>query len=263
MEPPVRHGAAATGPKARHAPVRRDANHFRAARRHSGFVRFFRWALPAGVLLVLGAILAANYLNPFRLGVDLPFDLGRVSMSGTRVMMELPRLHGFTSDNRGYDVSAESATQDLTQPDQIDLNTIKAKLELADKGWAKLTASTGRYDTKTEQLQLGGGVHFDTSAGYAGTLKEASIDVKDGRMVSDHPVELTYVDGKLTADRMEVTQKDSRALLTGHVQLNFRLPPPDDGKASKNGKGADKGGAPGGQGSAAPRLRGADAGQVP
>ncbi|WP_246251611.1 LPS export ABC transporter periplasmic protein LptC [Ancylobacter pratisalsi] len=221
------------------------------ARRHSSFVRFFRWALPVGVLLVLGAVFLSNYLNPFRLAVDLPFELGRVSLSGTQVMMELPRLHGFTADNRGYDVSAKSATQDLTQPNQIDLNTIEAKLELADKGWASLTASTGRYDTKTEQLVLADGVRFDTSAGYSGQLKEAAIDIQGGRMVSEHPVVLTYLDGKLTADRMEVTQKDSRALLTGHVRLDFRMPPPGEDKKSDT------------SGSAAPVLRGANAGGLP
>jgi len=216
--------------------VHRGAQDFRTARKHSGRVRFLKWALPAGVLLVLGGVLLVNYLNPFKLAVDLPFDLGRVSLSGTRVMMELPRLHGFTSDNRGYDVSAESASQDLAQPDKIDLAKITAKLELADQGWANLTAATGKYDTKTEQLVLGDGVRFDTSAGYGGTLAEAQIDVKGGRLVSDHPVELTYNDGKLTADRMEVTQKDSRALLTGNVSLYFKLPPesgkPKDGASS-------------------------------
>jgi len=47
-------------------------------------------------------------------------------------------------------------------------------------------------------------------------------------MVSEQPVELNYLDGKLTADRMEVSQKDSRALLTGHVRLDFKMPPPGD-----------------------------------
>lgn len=250
VEPPARHDALASGPKARHAPARRGVEEFRVARRHSGVVRFFRWALPIGVVLVLGGVFLFNYFNPFRLAVDLPFDLGRVSLSGTQVMMELPRLHGFTADNRGYDVSAESATQDLTQPNQIDFNTIRARLELADKGWASLTASTGHYDTKTEHLMLGGGVNFDTSSGYRGQLKEAAIDMQAGRMVSEQPVELNYLDGKLTADRMEVTQKDSRALLTGHVRLDFRLPPPGEDEAA-------------GARSGSPALRGTEAGGAP
>lgn len=208
---------------------RSDADFLRAGR-HSRRVRFLRRALPVGVVAALGITLAVNYLDPFSIAVNLPFDLGRVTLSGTRVMMEFPKLHGFTQDNRGYSVTAESASQDLTQPNQIDLNTIKAKLELADQGWANLDANTGKYDTKTEQMTLGGGIHFATSAGYGGLLDTVVIDVKGGTLVSDKPVQLTYLDGKLTADRMEVSQKDARAVLTGNVRLNFRMPQGDGEK---------------------------------
>lgn len=230
VEPPVHRGARAAEPPARRALARaaQGAARFKDARRHSRRVRFFRIALPVGVLLVLGVTVAFHYLDPFTIAVDLPFDLGRVSLSGTQVKMEFPRLHGFTSDNRSYDVSAFSASQDLTQPNTITLDKIDAKLELADKGWANLTAIAGRYDTKTEKLVLEGGVKFDTSSGYGGLLKEAAIDIKGGKLVSKSPVELTYLDGKLTADSLEVSQKDSRALLVGNVQLDFKMPAPDD-----------------------------------
>lgn len=237
VEPPVSRGAKASEPVERRAPTRASApggsrgpsqaQLFKNARRHSRRVRFFRVALPLGVVLALGATVAVNYLDPFTLAVDLPFDLGRVSLSGTQVKMEFPRLHGFTADNRGYNVSAFSASQDLTHPNRITLDKIEAKLELADKGWANLTAIGGSYDTETENLTLDGGVTFDTSSGYGGRLKEASIDIKGGTMVSNSPVELTYLDGKLTADTLEVSQKDSRALLVGNVQLDFKMPAAD------------------------------------
>lgn len=230
VQPPVRPRAVAAERDSGRTPeaARREAAEFKRARSHSRRVRFFRRALPAGVLIVLGLTLAANYLKPLSLAMDLPFELGRVSLSGTKVKMEFPKLQGFTQDNRGYSVTAEAASQDLTEPNRIDLETIAANLELADHGWAKLAAKAGSYDTKTELIKLGDGVHFSTSAGYGGEFSEATIDIKGGRLVSEHPVKLTYLDGKLTADRMEVSQKDSRALLTGNVQLNFRMPPADD-----------------------------------
>jgi len=229
VDPPVRHDAplasqahgAARGAKA-------DTVLFKAAKRHSARVRFLRRALPIGVVVVLGATVAVAYIDPLSLAVDLPFELGRLSLAGTQIKMEFPKLHGFTTDNRGYNVTAQSASQDLTQPNQIDLEKIEAKLELADKGWANLTANAGRYNTKSEEMVLSNGVRFETSSGYGGTLKEAQINIKAGIMVSEQPVELNYLDGKLTADRMEVNQKDSRALLTGHVRLDFKMPPPDN-----------------------------------
>lgn len=216
-------GRAATDDRA--ALARR---HFRAARRHSRWVRFLRFALPVSVFVAGGLTLAYILFDPLRIAVDLPFELGRVSLEGTRVKMELPKLSGFTTDNRGYSVTAKSASQDLANPDQIDLEQIEARLELAEKGWATLTAQAGHYNTKSENMTLDEGIVFDTSAGYGGTLKEVKVDVKSGKLVSDQPVELRYLDGKLTADRMEVSQKDSTALLTGRVQLVFRMPQPED-----------------------------------
>lgn len=239
VEPPAVRGAKTSEPVVRRGSANvaaheaRRAKLFKNARRHSRRVRFLRVALPLGVVAALGVTVAINYLDPFTLAVDLPFDLGRVSLSGTQVKMEFPRLHGFTADNRGYDVSAFSASQDLTQPNRITLDKIEAKLELADKGWANLTAIGGSYDTKTENLTLDGGVIFDTSSGYGGRLKEAEIDVKGGTLVSKSPVELTYLDGKLTADTLEVSQKDSRALLVGNVQLDFKMPAPEKPETEK------------------------------
>lgn len=208
---------------------------FRAAIRHSRRVRFLKRALPIGVLIALAAAIAIAYLDPLRLAVNLPFELGTVTLEGSRIKMELPKLSGFTNDNRGYDISAKYASQDVSRPNEIDLEEIRAQLELAENGWAHLTAQTGHYDTKTEKMSLGGGIRFDTSSGYGGTLKHAEIDMKAGTMTSREPVELNYLDGKLTADTLEVSQKDSRALLTGHVHMVFRMPPPS-GDAAKDGE---------------------------
>ncbi len=211
---------------------------FRAAARHSRRVRLLRVGLPLGVVLTALVAGALIYIEPLGLAANLPFELGRVSLRGSRVVMDLPKLSGFTADNRGYNVSAISASQDLTNPDQIDLSEINARLEMADKGWARLQSKAGQYNTKSQQMRLSDGVHFDTSSGYGGKLAEAEIDMKAGTLVSRQPVELTYLDGRLTADTLEVSQKDARALLTGHVTLVFKMPPTDD--AAREAKGLNK-----------------------
>lgn len=237
VEPPQPYDVA-PNPASRGKQGRRADAAFRAARRNSTLVRFLRWGLPLGVLIALGLSFAIAYLEPLKLAVDLPFSLGRVSFTGKQIKMEFPQLQGFTADNRGYSVSAESASQDLSNTNRVELQKIDARMELADKGWATLIAATGAYDTKTEMLNLGGGVKLDTDTGYAGRLQGASIDVKAGKIVSEQPVELSSRDGKLTADRMEISQKDSRAVFTGHVRVDFKMP------------------APGADASAAPKLRG-------
>lgn len=203
---------------------------FRAAQRHSRWVRFFRVFMPLAVVVVLAGAVGFAYFNPFRVVPDLPVELGRASLNGSQIKMEFPKLSGFTADDRGYSLTAQSAAQDLASPNRIDLDQINARLELADNGWATLKAADGSYDTKSQMITLGGGVVVDTNSGYGGKLQDASISMQEGRLVTEKPVELTYLDGRLTADRMEVTQKDSRALFNGNVRLLFKMPPPSGEK---------------------------------
>ena len=78
---------------------------FRAARRHSRFVRVSRVAIPVFVLFGLGATVLATYLNPLRMLAKLPVDLDKLVVSGTKITMEHPRVTGFTKDGHAYDLS--------------------------------------------------------------------------------------------------------------------------------------------------------------
>jgi lipopolysaccharide export system protein LptC len=89
---------------------------FRAAARHSRFVRFLRFAIPVGIVAIVAIMLVATFFNPSCLFASFPIDPGEISLSGTKVVMELPRVSGFTSDSRPYEFTARAATQDLTKP---------------------------------------------------------------------------------------------------------------------------------------------------
>jgi len=196
---------------------------FRKAQRHSAMVRFVKRLLPVLLVGALVAMIAVPLIAQFGLTLALPFEVGAIRMSGTRVTMELPKLSGFTDDNRAYKVNAATASQDLTSPDLLDLTDISAQMELANKGWATVKSAKGTLDTKRQYIVLTDGVDLATNAGYAGHLKDAQVDAKGGTLVTDKPVVLTYRDGKLVADRMTVTDRGNHALFEGHVQLDFRM----------------------------------------
>ena len=75
---------------------------FRAARRHSRWVRILRIALPLAVVLAFVVVTLMTYLNPLRMLAKLPIDIGDLVVSGTKITMEQPRLSGFTRDGRAY-----------------------------------------------------------------------------------------------------------------------------------------------------------------
>lgn len=196
---------------------------FKQARRHSARVRWIKRLVPLTIIVAVIGIGAVSILSRLKLSIDLPFDIGHLTLSGSRLTMELPKLSGFTDDNRGYRITARTAVQDLTRPDVIELADIEARLELADKGWASVNARTGSFDTKKQFITLGDGVDLAMNGGYGGKLEDAQVDIKAGTIATAKPVVFTYLDGKLVADRLDVTDRGARALFQGHVQLDFRL----------------------------------------
>ena len=100
---------------------------FAIAARHSRMVRALRIAVPAAVILAMTAIIAVSIFNPFRLLLPkLPLDVGNLVVSGTKITMESPHLSGYTPDRRPYELWASTATQDLTDPDHLELKVLRA-----------------------------------------------------------------------------------------------------------------------------------------
>src|SRR5262245_33857630 len=156
--------------------VRNNEHVFRRAARHSRLVRFMRWAIPAGLALLVAAITIASYLDPLRLLTRLPIQSAGMVVSGTRITMASPKLAGFTRDGRKYDLVARAATQDLTKPDLMELADIRAKFETQDQTIINLTAAEGLYDRKTTILTLRRDILLVSSAGYEVRLTEVRVD---------------------------------------------------------------------------------------
>ena len=205
---------------------------FRAARRHSRFVRVLRVALPVGVVLsVAGIILAATVLDPLRALARLPINLGGLVVSGTRIMMQQPRFAGFTQDAHPYVITAHQAAQDVTNPDRIELDQIRATMDLKDSGTFELLAQSGVYETKADRLTLLQQIMINSSA-YQASLSEAVIDVRSGHIVSEKPLEVTMLQGRLNANRLEIInsgeivrfeQGVTMVLMLEHSEINSHV----------------------------------------
>ena len=140
---------------------------FAVAARHSRLVRILRVAVPAVVAGSMAIIIAIAVFNPFRdWKVALPFNPAAVVVSGTRITMETPHLSGYTPDQRPYELWAKTATQDIRQPDRVELKTLKAKLLMQDQSTLFLDALNGTFDNKQQQLELRKDILLRTSTGY-------------------------------------------------------------------------------------------------
>jgi lipopolysaccharide export system protein LptC len=91
----------------------------------------------------------------------------------------------------------------VTKPDELELEDIHATMESRDRGAFEITANSGLYKTKAEQLTLHQNIVV-TSSNYEGRLTEAVIDVRNGHVVSNRPVEVKMLQGTINANRLEV-----------------------------------------------------------
>jgi len=203
---------------------RRDADRaFRAARRHSRLVRILRITVPVTVVIGLIIVTLITYFNPLRMLAKLPINIDNLVVSGTKVTMEQPRLAGFTSDARAYELTADTAAQDMTRPDIVELRNIRAKVEMQDKTSMEMTAVSGIYDAKGETLKLDREILLRSSTGYQGRLSEALIDIHKGNVVSEHPVEVKLLQGTLNANRLDILDSGDLVRFHGGVVMDMML----------------------------------------
>jgi lipopolysaccharide export system protein LptC len=187
------------------APTRRsDVDRaVRKAGRHSIVVRITRVGLPIAVVAGFTALVLFTYLQPMQVFEKAPVG-GKLAVQGSKITMELPKIVGFTRDQRSYELNAETAVQDITRPDIVELQNLRARMEMQDKDVVVLTANSGTYSTKADHVVLRDQVIVTSQQGYKALLREAAIEMKKGNVVSEQPVEITLPNGWLKSNRMEI-----------------------------------------------------------
>jgi lipopolysaccharide export system protein LptC len=210
---------------------------FAIAARHSRLVRILRIGVPAAVGLAMASIIGISIFNPFRIVMQkLPADWEGVAVSGTKVTMESPHLSGFTQDQRPYELWAKSAVQDVTDPDHVELRTLRTKLLMEDQSTVTLDARTGMLDNKQQTLDLHKDIFLQTSTGYEARLSQAFVDMGKGTVDSDEHVDVKLTNGTLSSDRLRITGGGDVVRFEGNVVMH--LDHLDASNAPADGEGA-------------------------
>jgi lipopolysaccharide export system protein LptC len=195
---------------------------FAIAARHSRLVRMLRIGVPAAVALAMAGIIGISLFNPYRIVMQkLPASWDGVAVSGTKVTMESPHLSGFTQDQRPYELWAKSAVQDVTDPDHVELRTLRAKLLMEDQSIVTLDARTGMLDNKQQTLDLHKDIFLQTSTGYEARLSQAFVDMGKGSVTSDEHVDVKLTNGTLTSDRLRITGGGEVVRFEGNVVMHL------------------------------------------
>jgi lipopolysaccharide export system protein LptC len=189
---------------------------FKAAHRHSAWVRLFRRAAIAGSLLAITLVSAVALLNPLR---HLPGDIsvGRAALDGTKITLDFPKISGLQSDGRPFEIKARSGTQDTAAPDIIQLRGIESKIGAADASTTWVSAARGIYDSLHDKMTLEGDIRIKSSTGYDIWLRTARIDFTTGGLVSEEPVRVILDGGTIAAKQLDVSDNGHKVSFGGEV----------------------------------------------
>jgi lipopolysaccharide export system protein LptC len=195
---------------------------FAMAARHSRMVRVLRVAVPTAVFLAMASVVGISIFNPFRMLIPkLPLDMSNLVVSGTKITMESPHLSGYTPDQRPYDLWAKTATQDVTDPDHVELHTLHSKVLMEDQSTVLLDARTGLFDNKQQTLDLHKDIFLQTSSGYEARLSQAFVDMGKGTVDSDEHVDVKLTNGTLSSDRLHITDGGAVVRFEGNVVMHL------------------------------------------
>lgn len=189
---------------------------YKAALRHSARVRAMKRLIPLAALVAVAAVAIIGILKPFNSIGNLA--LGPVSLSGSKITMDAPRLTGFREGTQPYEVTAASATQDISNPSIVELQSITGQVQLENGGQARINAATGVYNSQDESLNLTGDVRVRTDTGHDAKLSSASVDFKSGRIISEEPVTVTLSEGTISANRLDISDNGKHIVFEGKVQ---------------------------------------------
>jgi len=201
------------------APPRDREHAFAKAKRRSGRVRLLRLAILIGGIGAVGATFVVAFFNPFatRLGA---LSFNALSVEGTKIVMDRPKLAGFRSDGQAYLLTAERALQDVKQPTLVQLRIVDGEIGSTGGEATHLDADAGVYDNLAERMELSGNVRIKNGQ-FIVLLRSARFDFKSGAYGSDERVEVQGGDGTtIFADRASAINHGQELTFEGHVRTN-------------------------------------------
>lgn len=199
------------------------AKAYKAAQRHTLLVRALRVVLP---------VCAVGTVGLYALNAQISVNLGkakgtveRVELSTDNLRMVTPRLEGVTDDNGRYVVSAKSGTQEFDSPDIINLEEVDARVARPNDEWVHLVADTGRFETKTDKMELNGNIRIVADNGMDAQLHSARIDIKGNRVVSTDPVRIDMPNGQIDSQSVLIDTGAKTISFVGDVRVKlFKRP---------------------------------------
>jgi len=187
-----------------------DSSGFQKAQHHSRLVARLRFILPIFVVIAIGTFLyASGAFAPSRKLETKKFsaEVESIQLDKDSVVMMNPRLVTKGKTEGNYELTAETATRRIDNPNRFLLVNVNARMKKKSGGWSKLRADHGIYDKKTDMLDLKSNVEMRSDKGRVARMETAKLNVKKGTLVTNSPVVVNMPNGVIRANGMEIRER--------------------------------------------------------
>jgi len=192
---------------------------FQRAARHSRIVSLLRKIFPVLAVLVFAAYFISSRLSVTVGGVTA--SVSGVEVRDGNLRMVKPTLKGMDKKKGAYVISADYADQDMKNPKLVKLHAIKAELTTEQKGWSRMEAVRGLFNSGSERLIMQDDIRVSTSSGLTGKLTFASLDTKNQIVRSHSPVVFYLPNGSVRANAMTLDSVAKTLTFRGKVFVHI------------------------------------------
>jgi lipopolysaccharide export system protein LptC len=109
----------------------------------------------------------------------------------------------------------------MKNPKLIKLHAIKAELTTDQKGWSRMQAVRGLFNSQSERLVMQDDIRVSTSSGVTGKLTHASLEMKSQVLRSHQPVAFDLPSGTVRARALRLNSVDKTLLFRGKVRVHI------------------------------------------
>jgi len=133
-------------------------------------------------------------------------------------------ITGMDNENLPYEVKAKRGWQDEKTPSLVHLVEPAGVFRRAGGAEFTITAETGLFDTETRKLELNGNVVLEQKDRFKARMDRANVVLGEKRLASESPVAVTFPNGTINANGMQITDDGARILFLNGVKTRFDAP---------------------------------------
>jgi len=172
--------------------------------------------------IAIGVLAAFLVMAPLFMRGDTSFvlDKNKVDVAQERMRLRAAEYRGQDARGQPFVLDAGSAVQKSSAEPVVQLQRLAAAIRLPD-GPARLTAPRGRYDMRSEQVDVLGPIQFRAANGYSLDTTNATVDLKTRRLQSGGAVTGTTSMGNFSGDRLDADLAARTVRLTGNARLRI------------------------------------------